>query len=161
MKLFKLAEIVARCQENIGEDTVFAYPGGQTIELHQARFVPDEHPGARHPFRRKHPVKMIILDDQHLGMVAQWKDRFYGSHHCNTALKTRSTDVPAIPISCRSPKVTIFRAGRFSGGRMWRMRSAKSWKPTVCSCWTAIRGYEEHVLPMIPPGRICKDIMTD
>ena len=35
-KAIKGAEIVARCLEKIGVEVVFAYPGGQTIELHQA-----------------------------------------------------------------------------------------------------------------------------
>ena len=35
-KAVKGAEIVARCLEKIGVEVVFAYPGGQTIELHQA-----------------------------------------------------------------------------------------------------------------------------
>ena len=32
-KMLKGAEIVARCLEKIGVEVVFAYPGGQTIEL--------------------------------------------------------------------------------------------------------------------------------
>ena len=35
-KPLKGAEIVASCLEKIGVEVVFAYPGGQTIELHQA-----------------------------------------------------------------------------------------------------------------------------
>ena len=35
-KGLKGSEIVIRCLEELGVDTVFAYPGGQAIELHQA-----------------------------------------------------------------------------------------------------------------------------
>lgn len=35
-KQLKGSEIVIRCLEQLGVDTVFAYPGGQSIELHQA-----------------------------------------------------------------------------------------------------------------------------
>lgn len=32
----KGAEVVIRCLEKIGVEVIFAYPGGQSIELHQA-----------------------------------------------------------------------------------------------------------------------------
>jgi hypothetical protein len=32
------------------------------------------------------PVKMFILNNQHLGMVVQWEDRFYGANRGHTYL---------------------------------------------------------------------------
>ena len=32
------------------------------------------------------PVKMIVLNNQHLGMVVQWEDRFHGGNRAHTYL---------------------------------------------------------------------------
>ena len=34
----------------------------------------------------KLPVKVIVLNNQHLGMVVQWEDRFYASNRAHTYL---------------------------------------------------------------------------
>ena len=39
-------------------------------------------------------VKIVILNNQHLGMVAQWEDRFYGSRRGNTVLSNKRSNRP-------------------------------------------------------------------
>ena len=34
----------------------------------------------------KLPVKVLLLDNQHLGMVVQWEDRFHGKNRAHTYL---------------------------------------------------------------------------
>jgi len=38
------------------------------------------------------PVKMMILNNQHLGMVVQWEDRFYKENRAHTYLGDPSTE---------------------------------------------------------------------
>ncbi len=37
----------------------------------------------------KLPTKMFILNNQHLGMVVQWEDRFYKANRAHTYLGRR------------------------------------------------------------------------
>ena len=107
------------------------------------------------------PVKIIILNNQHLGMVAQWEDRFYGCNHCNTVM-TNPTDGR----SYYPDFVTIAKGYNIPGRTVFRREDVKDAiqemldtdGPFLLDCHT---GYQEHVLPMIPPGGCYKDIMTE
>ena len=74
-------------------------------------------------FCEKIPVKVLLLNNQHLGMVVQWEDRFFtrqpGPHLSRPDRQSRS-DRPgrrrrcrrsAIPISWRSPRASAAAAG--------------------------------------------------
>lgn len=105
------------------------------------------------------PVKMVILNNQHLGMVAQWEDRFYGSRRGNTDL-TIANQRPYPDF------VTIAKGYEIPGREVWKeeeledavreMLEAKG--PFLLDCHTF---YHDHVLPMIPPGKTYKDILTE
>jgi acetolactate synthase-1/2/3 large subunit len=105
-------------------------------------------------------VKMVILNNQHLGMVAQWEDRFYGRRRGNTEL--------ANPLSGRPyPNFVAIAAGyEIPGREVWhRDEVAEAVKemldtpgPFVLDVHT---GYEEHVLPMIPPGGSYLDMILE
>ena len=107
------------------------------------------------------PVKMIILNNQHLGMVAQWEDRFYGCNHCNTVM-TNPTDGR----SYYPDFVTIAKGYNIPGRVVFKREDVEDAiremlatdGPFLIDCHT---GYEEHVLPMIPPGGSYKDILTE
>ena len=107
------------------------------------------------------PVKMILLNNQYLGMVAQWEDRFYGSNHCNTVLKSR------LDGKSYYPDFVMIANGYGVPGRTVRTSAEvedairemlETDGPFLLDCHT---GYEEHVLPMIPPGCSYKDILTE
>ena len=105
-------------------------------------------------------VKMIILNNQHLGMVAQWEDRFYGSCRGNTELKSNYVQRPYPDF------VTIAKGYMIPGREVYEekdlvpalkeMLAAKG--PFLLDIHT---GYEEHVLPMIPPGKGYKNIIIE
>mgnify|MGYP001771197637 FL=1 len=105
------------------------------------------------------PVKMVILNNQHLGMVAQWEDLFYGSRRGNTDL-TIANQRPYPDF------VTIAKGYEIPGREVWKeeeledavreMLEAKG--PFLLDCHTF---YHDHVLPMIPPGKTYKDILTE
>ncbi len=49
------------------------------------------------------PVKVLLLNNQHLGMVVQWEDRFHGGNRAHTYLGL-GDDKPPIPISSPSAR---------------------------------------------------------
>ena len=61
------------------------------------------------------PIKMIIMNNQHLGMVAQWEDRFYHSRRGNTVLSSDKTDRP-YPNFRRLRRATPSPAGMSGSG---------------------------------------------
>lgn len=105
-------------------------------------------------------VKMIILNNQHLGMVAQWEDRFYGSKRGNTVLKNSRVDRPYPDF------VTIAKGYQIGGREVYKKSEVEDALKEMLSSKEAFlldihTGYQEHVLPMIPPGKDYKGIITE
>lgn len=105
-------------------------------------------------------VKAIILNNQHLGMVAQWEDRFYGSRRGNTVLGQEAAGRPY-------PDFVKIAAGYLVPGRdVWSVdeldgairEMIDTDGPYVLDVHVA---YQEHVLPMIPSGTSHKDIILE
>ncbi len=106
-------------------------------------------------------AKTIILNNQHLGMVVQWEDRFYKSNRGHTFLgdpKDPKGIYPDYVTICAGFGVTCERVTRKEDlrGAMERMLASK--EVYVLDVMTP---YTEHVLPMIPAGGTYKDIITD
>ncbi len=105
-------------------------------------------------------VKMIILNNQHLGMVAQWEDRFYGSRRGNTILGSPKD-------SDYYPDFVTIAKGYGIPGRVVSTRAEiedairEMLDAPGAFLLDVHTGYDEHVLPMIPPGKTYKDIITD
>lgn len=105
-------------------------------------------------------LKMIILNNQHLGMVAQWEDRFYGSRRGNTDLRNARSNRPYPDF------VTIAKGYQIPGREVYKKTEVEEAiremletpGPFLIDCHT---GYQEHVLPMIPPGKTYKDILNE
>jgi acetolactate synthase-1/2/3 large subunit len=105
-------------------------------------------------------LKMIILNNQHLGMVAQWEDRFYGSKRGNTVMKNKRVERPYPDF------VTIASGYSIPGREVYKREELESAikemleteGPYILDVHT---GYEEHVLPMIPPGKDYKSIIHE
>ncbi len=99
-------------------------------------------------------AKTIILNNQHLGMVVQWEDRFYGGDRGDTYIGDPEVDfikicegmgVPAERISKRDELEPALRKLLDHDG------------PYVLE---VLVPYEEHVLPMIPAGGTIDDMIT-
>lgn len=106
------------------------------------------------------PVKMIILNNQHLGMVAQWEDRFYGSRRGNTELKSSRIDRPYPDF------VTIARGYLIDGREVWKKDEVEAALREMIEhdgpfLLDVHVEYQEHVLPMIPAGGNYKSIMVE
>ena len=104
-------------------------------------------------------VKIIIINNQHLGMVAQWEDHFYGSRRGNTELKNDRVQRPY-------PDFVRIAAGYEVPGR--EVYTKEDVVPAIKEMLESKGAfildihteYEEHVLPMIPPGKTYKESLT-
>ena len=104
------------------------------------------------------PVKVLLLNNQHLGMVVQWEDRFHGGNRAHTYLGAGHGE-EAYP-----DFVTIARGFKVGA----RSVSAKGDLDAALEEMIDSKGafvlnvmvpYQEHVLPMIPSGHTVKDII--
>ena len=109
-------------------------------------------------YTEKLPVKVLLLNNQHLGMVMQWEDRFYESNRGHTYLGAGFEQEPY-------PDFLMIAKGFKCGGAslskkddlddaLREMLDSKG--PYVLNILTP---YQEHVLPMIPGGMTVRDII--
>jgi acetolactate synthase I/II/III large subunit len=104
-------------------------------------------------------AKALILNNQHLGMVVQWEDRFYAGNRGHTYLgdpenmKAIYPDFVAVARSfnVKAERVLLKRDLRAA---MERMLAAD--EPYVLD---VITPYTEHVLPFIPAGKTVAEMI--
>ncbi|MEI6567140.1 MAG: biosynthetic-type acetolactate synthase large subunit [Verrucomicrobiota bacterium] len=104
-------------------------------------------------------AKVIILNNQHLGMVMQWEDRFYKGNRGNTYLgdpDNRAQIYPDYVAVCRSFNVKSERVMYRSDLRAAIQRMLDADEPYVLDI---IVPYTEHVLPFIPANRTVADMI--
>ena len=114
-------------------------------------------------------AKVMILNNQWLGMVMQWEDRFYGSNRGHTFLgnpkKTYEGSLedpagiyPDYVKMCEGFAVKCERVlhKKDLAAAMQRMLDAQ--EPYVLDVMVP---YTEHVLPMIPSGKTYKDVIYE
>jgi acetolactate synthase-1/2/3 large subunit len=104
-------------------------------------------------------AKAIILNNQHLGMVVQWEDRFYAGNRGHTYLgdpENRKQIYPDYVAVCNSFNVQAERVmyRKDLAPALHRMLDAN--EPYVLDI---IVPYTEHVLPFIPAGRTVADMI--
>jgi acetolactate synthase I/II/III large subunit len=109
--------------------------------------------------REKLPVKVLLLNNQHLGMVVQWEDRFHGGNRAHTYLGAGmdSRAVPGLRDHRRRGSAaarSISRKGDLDAALV-EMIDSKG--PFVLN--VSVVPYQEHVLPMIPSGMTVRDII--
>ncbi len=114
----------------------------------------------------------MLLNNQHLGMVVQWEDRFFGSNRAHTylgpidrpeAIGRGNGEVSETPYP---DFVTIAR------GFGWEARRVAK-KPELTAALGAMLDspapylldiavpYQEHVLPMIPSGMTVRELIKE
>ncbi len=120
----------------------------------------------------KLPIKIFLLNNQHLGMVVQWEDRFHDGNRAHTYLG---------PVD--HPEATGDGAGghyeetypnfvevaKGFGLQAAQVRSKKEFPAALAKMLASpepylldiVCPYQEHVLPMIPSGRTVRDIITE
>ncbi len=106
-------------------------------------------------------AKAIILNNQHLGMVVQWEDRFHGGNRGHTFLgdpKDLKRIYPDYVQICKGFGVPCERVLHKKDLRAAIQRMLASKEAYVLDVMTP---YTEHVLPMIPSGKTYTDIITE
>lgn len=121
-------------------------------------------------FCEKIPIKLMILNNQHLGMVVQWEDRFFKGNRAHTYLgpienpEALGRGVGIGPEHRYPDFVTIAKGFSWDGAHVM---DKKDLAPAIKKMLDA-KGpflldvavpYQEHVLPMIPAGKTVKDII--
>ena len=104
-------------------------------------------------------AKAIILNNQHLGMVMQWEDRFYGGNRGHTylgdPLNTKEIYPDYIAVAS-SFDVKCERVMYKKDLRAAMQRMLDCDEPFVLD---VVVPYTEHVLPFIPAGRTVADMI--
>jgi acetolactate synthase-1/2/3 large subunit len=106
-------------------------------------------------------AKAIILNNQHLGMVVQWEDRFHGGNRGHTFLgdpRDLQRIYPDYVDICKGFGVTCERVIHKKDLPAAMKRMLESKEVYILDVMTP---YTEHVLPMIPSGKTYKDIITE
>ena len=109
-------------------------------------------------YAEKIPAKVLLLNNQHLGMVVQWEDRFFGSNRGHTYLGAGADHAPY-------PDFVTIAAGFGVKARsvvdkadldaaLIEMIESKG--PFLLNVHVP---HQEHVMPMIPAGMTVKDII--
>lgn len=104
-------------------------------------------------------AKAIILNNQHLGMVVQWEDRFYAGNRGHTYLgdpENMKQIYPDYVAMSKSFGVKSERVFFRKDLRAALQRMLDTNEPYVLDVVTP---YTEHVLPFIPAGRTVADII--
>jgi acetolactate synthase-1/2/3 large subunit len=121
----------------------------------------------------KIPVKVLLLNNQHLGMVVQWEDRFMGANRAHTYLGPVDHEEASGPgnttahamVVDRYPDFVAIAKGYGCGAAFVQKKSDLKEAliemieypgPFVLDVQVP---YQEHVLPMIPSGRTVDEII--
>ena len=110
-------------------------------------------------------AKAMILNNQHLGMVVQWEDRFYGSVRGNTVLGDQSNvGSPDNPDALYPDFVKIAEGYGIKGRRVIKKSELKEAIQEMLDhdgpyVLDVIVPYTEHVLPMIPAGKSVQEML--
>jgi len=120
----------------------------------------------------KLPVKVLLLNNMHLGMVVQWEDRFHSANRAYTYLGSiddpeargqgdgitpaqRYPDFAAIARGFHWDARQVFRKEELTGAIQEMIDSPKAFLLDVQV------PYQEHVLPMIPAGMTVRDLIKE
>nr|WP_310820841.1 biosynthetic-type acetolactate synthase large subunit [Stratiformator vulcanicus] len=118
------------------------------------------------------PVKILLLNNQHLGMVTQWEDRFMDGRRAHTYLgpvdkpealgqgdgthgSDTYPDFVAIAKGYGIPAEQVRDKSEYDAAVK---RMVETDGPYLLE---VICPYQEHVLPMIPSGKTVRDIITE
>lgn len=110
-------------------------------------------------------AKAMILNNQHLGMVVQWEDRFYEGVRAQTILGDPDNIGSPENLDALYPNYVEIAEG--FGVKARRVHKREELRDAIQEMLAhegpyvldVIVPFDEHVLPMIPSGRTVKDII--
>ncbi|XP_040987181.1 acetolactate synthase 2, chloroplastic [Juglans microcarpa x Juglans regia] len=107
------------------------------------------------------PVKIMLLNNQHLGMVVQWEDRFYKANRAHTYLGDPSRESEIFPNMLKFAEACDIPAARVTKKGDVRAAIQKMLDTPGPYLLDVIVPHQEHVLPMIPSGGAFKDVIVE
>ncbi|XP_061371818.1 acetolactate synthase 2, chloroplastic-like [Gastrolobium bilobum] len=107
------------------------------------------------------PIKILLLNNQHLGMVVQWEDRFYKSNRGHTYLGDPSNATEIFPDMLKFADACGIPAARVTKKEELRGAIQKMLDTPGPYLLDVIVPHQEHVLPMIPSNGSFKDVITE
>ncbi|KAF2302658.1 hypothetical protein GH714_000627 [Hevea brasiliensis] len=102
------------------------------------------------------PIKIMLLNNQHLGMVMQWEDRFYKANRAHTYLGDPSRESEIFPNMLKFAEACGIPAARVTRKEDLRMAIQNMLDTPGPYLLDVIVPHQEHVLPMIPSGGLLK-----
>lgn len=113
-------------------------------------------------------IKCVILNNQHLGMVMQWEDRFYGGNRGNTVLGHGDISTlggPHNPDALYPDFVTIAKGFGIKARRVIKKEELlDAIKEMIAHkgpyLLDVVIPHNEHVLPFIPQGKSAREILV-
>lgn len=114
----------------------------------------------------KIPAKCLLLNNQHLGMVVQWEDRFYEGTRGHTILG--DPDNIGSPENLDGLYPDFVKIANGFGLPARRIHKKEDLRPAIDEMLESTEAYvldvvvpyTEHVLPFIPQGKSAKEILT-
>ncbi|XP_044503525.1 acetolactate synthase 3, chloroplastic-like [Mangifera indica] len=107
------------------------------------------------------PIKILLLNNQHLGMVVQWEDRFYKANRAHTYLGDPSRESEIFPNMLKFAEACGIPAARVTRKEDLRAAIKTMLDTPGPYLLDVIVPHQEHVLPMIPSGGAFKDVITE
>lgn len=104
--------------------------------------------------RRKIPVKMVLLNNQRLGMVRQWQSLFFDGRHSETILDD-NPDFIMLAKAFDIPGKTITRKEEVEPALKEMLASETPYLLHV------VISEEENVWPLVPPGAANQDMLEN
>lgn len=109
-------------------------------------------------FTEKLPAKVLLLNNQHLGMVVQWEDRFYKGNRGHTYLGAGHSE-EEYPNFVQLAKGFKVGAQKISEKKDLDEALEEMIDSDGAYVLDVMTPYQEHVLPMIPSGMTVRDII--
>ncbi len=109
-------------------------------------------------YAEKIPAKVLLLNNQHLGMVMQWEDRFFGSNRAHTYLGAGDDHAPYPDFETIAKGFGVRARSIVDKADLDAalIEMIESEEPYLLNVHVP---HQEHVLPMIPAGMTVKDII--
>ncbi len=120
----------------------------------------------------KLPVKVMLLNNMHLGMVVQWEDRFHAANRAHTYLGLIDDPEALGHGDGISPEHRYPNFVAIAKGFHWNARQVSRKSELTAAIQEMIDSpepflldvqvpYQEHVLPMIPAGMTVRDLIKE
>ncbi|KAK8364923.1 hypothetical protein V6Z11_A02G016500 [Gossypium hirsutum] len=107
------------------------------------------------------PIKILLLNNQHLGMVAQWEDRFCEANRADSYLGNPSNKSEVFPNMLKFAEACEIPAARITKKEDLREAICKMLETPGPYFLDVIIPHQEHVLPIIPREGAFKDVITE